>query len=157
MQIIPYHPQFKQDFIRLNKAWVEKFFGTLEEEDLHTLGHVEEILARGGQVFFAVQNGQVLATCMAKPLPGGVWEICKLAADEKAQGRGAGSGVFKACLEHAQESGAKKIILISNRILKPALHLYQKFGFTEVPLEGQPYARADIQFEFIPFPKVSAR
>ncbi len=156
MNIIPYELKYKADFIRLNKAWVEKFFGRLEEEDLHTLGGVEEILARGGQIFVALQDAQVLAVCMAKPLESNIWEICKLATDENLQGRGAGSAVFKACLEYAQTRNAKKIMLISNRILKPALHIYEKFGFKEVPLQGKPYERADIQMEWVPFPKGSA-
>ena len=89
---------------------------------------------------------------MAMPLGDDVWEICKLAAAGQSTGKGAGSAVFKASMDYAIEHGAKKLTLISNRILKPALHIYQKYGFKEVPLNKDywGFERADIEFEYIP-------
>ena len=53
------------------------------------------------------------------------WEICKLAADERYDGHGAGSAVFKACMDYALENGANKLTILSNSILKPAC-IYMK-------------------------------
>ena len=47
-------------------------------------------------IYFAIENGVVYATCMAQPMTNNEWEICKLAADERYEGHGAGSAVFKA-------------------------------------------------------------
>ncbi len=150
MEIVAYQPCYKQDFIALNTAYVEKFF-VMEQADRDILEHVDEWLDKGAMIYFAVEENQVLATCMAQPLGHAVWEICKLAADEQYQGRGAGQAVFQAAMQYAIGQGAEKLTLISNRSLKPALHIYEKFGFQEVPLEKAywGYDRADIQFEYL--------
>lgn len=149
MEIIEYHKKYEKDFIELNTAWVEKYF-VMEQEDRDILYHTEDFLKKGGMIFFAVENDKVLATCMVFPYGDNVWEICKLAANEKYQGNGAGSAVFKACMDYAINRGAEKITLISNHILKPALHIYEKFGFKRVSLNrGEEYERADVQCEYI--------
>ena len=157
MEIVAYQPCYKQDFIALNTAYVEKFF-VMEQADRDILEHVDEWLDKGAMIYFAVEENQVLATCMAQPLGHAVWEICKLAADEQYQGRGAGQAVFQAAMQYAIRQGAEKLTLISNRILKPALHIYEKFGFQEVPLEKAywGYDRADIQFEYLVPVKMNA-
>lgn len=101
-------------------------------------------------IFFAVENDEVLAPCMAYRFEDKVWEICKLAATGQHTGKGAGSAVFGACMDYAIEHGAKKLTLISNHILKQALHIYEKFGFQRVDLDrGDEYERADVQCEYI--------
>jgi ribosomal protein S18 acetylase RimI-like enzyme len=51
------------------------------------------------------------------------------------------------CLKIAEQNGIKKLLLYSNRKLLPAIYLYIKFGFQEVPLEDGVYERADIKME----------
>lgn len=149
MEVIKYQEKYKIDFIKLNTAWVEKYF-TMEQEDRDILYHVNEFLEKGSMIFFAIENNHVLATCMTMPLGNDVWEICKLAANEKYQGHGAGSAVFKACMDYAIDNGAKKLTLISNHILKPALHIYEKYGFQRVPVDrSEEYERCDVQCEYI--------
>lgn len=153
MEIIEYQKKYEKDFIELNTAWVEKYF-VMEQEDRDILYHTEDFLKKGGMIFFAVEDDKVLATCMVFPFGNNVWEICKLATNEKYQGLGAGSAVFKSCMDYAIKNGAEKITLISNHILKPALHIYEKFGFKCVPLNrGEEYERADVQCEYI-VPKI---
>lgn len=148
MEIIEYQKKYLQDFIDLNKSWVEKFF-VMEQEDWEILNHTEDILQKGGMIYFAIEEKKVLATCMVYPSGNNIWEICKLAATEKYQGHGAGTAVFQACMDYAIRHGAKKLTLISNHILKPALHIYEKCGFKQVPLvRGEEYQRADVQCEY---------
>lgn len=148
MKIIEYEKQYKDNFIELNVAWLEKYF-VIEKLDYDMLYHVEEFLERGAMVYFAVESEQVLSTCMVLPHENDLWEICKLATDEKYQGHGAGSAVLKACMDYAIEHGAKKLTLVTSHILKPALSLYEKFGFECVPLEDKEYDRADVQFDYV--------
>ncbi|MFQ9516472.1 MAG: GNAT family N-acetyltransferase [Eubacterium sp.] len=150
MEIIPYQRKYEKDFIQLNTAWIERYF-TMEEDDLKVLNHVEDFINSGSMIFFALEDNQVLATCMVMPLNDNVWELCKLAAKGQYTGKGAGSAVMKACMDYAITHGATKLTFISNRKLKPALHIYEKMGFREVPLTNdyQDYERADIQFELI--------
>jgi len=149
VEIVPYEEKYEQAFIDLNTAWVEKYF-VMEQEDRDILYHVTDFLKSGAMIFFAVEDDEVLATCMTVHFGNNVWELCKMAAREDRQGSGAGSAVFQACMEYAICHGAEKITLISNHILKPALHIYDKFGFQQVPLcrVGE-YQRADVQYEYI--------
>lgn len=150
MEIVEYREKYKPDFIRLNTAWIEKHF-VMEQHDRDILSHPENYIRRGGMAFFAVEQACVMAVCLVSPAAADskdVWEIHKLAADEKYQGHGAGSAVLKACIEYAAANGAKKLVLCTNHILKAAIHLYEKAGFRQVPpKEFSEYERADTWFE----------
>lgn len=148
MEVIEYQEKYKQDFIRLNTAWVEKYF-VMEETDREILLHTDDLIQKGGMIYFAVEDNKVLATCMVIPEENYTWEILKLAADDCYCGHGAGSAVFKACINYAIAHGAKKLTLISNHILKPALHIYEKFGFRQVKVDRTEYERCDVQCEYI--------
>jgi len=52
-------------------------------------------------------------------------------------------------LSEAKQKGIQKLILYSNRKLKSAIHLYENFGFIEIPVEEGVYERADIKMEKI--------
>lgn len=148
MEVMRYQEKYKKDFISLNIHWIKKYF-VLEKADLAILEHIDEELEKGAMVYFAVNNKKVIATCMAMPEGNDVWEICKFAADDNYSGHGAGSAVFKACMDYAIAHGAKKLTLISNHILKPALHIYEKFGFQQVEVDRTEYERCDVQCEYI--------
>lgn len=92
MEIIKYQEKYKDDFVKLNTAWLERFY-TVEPFDQDMMDRVDEL----------VQNG------------------------------------------------AKKLSLISCRDLKPAIHIYEKFGFREVPLNKEFWGaeKADIEMEYI--------
>lgn len=149
MKIVPYDPKYKQAFIEMNRQWISEMF-TLEAEDPAVLDGIDQSLAQGGQVFFAVDDrDEVLAACMIAPLPNGEWEIEKFCARGMYTGTGAGSACLKACLDYAKERRVEKIVIVSNRKCVQALHLYRKHGFVEVPVDKEkfPFDRADIAFE----------
>ena len=90
-----------------------------------------------------------MACCMIAPREDGDWEIMKFAAKGMYTGTGAGSACFKACVDYAKKRGIEKIIIVSNRKCVHAVHIYRKFGFTEIPVDKKkfPFDRADIAFE----------
>ncbi len=153
MKIIPYSPEYRQDFIELNRLWISSMF-VMEAEDERELANIEPYLAQGGQIFFALDDGdRVMACCMIAPREDGDWEIMKFAASGMYTGTGAGSACLKACIDYAKERGIERIIIVSNRKCVQAVHLYRKFGFVEMPVDKQkfPFERADIAFElFLP-------
>ncbi len=53
----------------------------------------------------------------------------------------------RAAIGRARQSGANKIFLESNTILKLAVSLYRKLGFTELKELHPAYERGDIQME----------
>lgn len=150
MEIIEYQEKYKKDFIRFNTDWIEDNFGFLEAEDIYTFDHIEDSLEKGAMIYFALEKGNVLATCMAKPMEeSGTWEICKLGSNKQIPHKGAGSAVFEASMKWAVSHGAKKLFILSNSKLKPALHIYEKYGFREIKLKDYEYVRGDIAFEYI--------
>lgn len=148
MKIIPFEEKYRQDFIDFNTDWIESYFGFLEEHDKETFDKIDEELDRGAMIFFAVENDVALATCMAMPMEGTTWEICKLGSNKKLPHKGAGSAVFEAAMDWALTHGAEKLFILSNSCLQPALHIYRKFGFEEVKLENYGYVRGNIAFEY---------
>jgi N-acetylglutamate synthase-like GNAT family acetyltransferase len=149
MEVVTYEPKYRQSFVTLNTGWILEHFGFLEAEDKSMFSDLESYLAKGAMVFFAVEDDVVLATCMALPMEeDGLWEICKLAADPAHPHKGAGTSVFRAAMDYAIENGAKRLFLISNSKLKPALHIYEKHGFREILLEDYGFSRGDIAFGY---------
>lgn len=110
---------------------------------------IDEDLRRGAMIFFAVENGIPLACCMTVPLEGETWEICKLGSNKNVPHKGSGNLVFKASMDWALEHGAKRLFILSNSKLKPALHIYEKNGFKEIKLDDYEYVRGDIAFEYV--------
>lgn len=149
MEIIQYAPKYKQDFIELNTGWITEIFGEVEEHDKETFKNIERDIENGAMIFFAVDGENVLACCMAVPMDGGTWEICKLASNPKLNHKGCGSAVFGASVQWAIDKGAKRLFILSSTKLKPALHIYEKFGLHEIKLDNYGYARGDIALEKI--------
>ena len=50
-------------------------------------------------------------------------------------------------MNYAKDHGARKLLIVSNKILSAAMHLYAKAGFKEVPIDYMEYERVNIQLE----------
>ena len=124
MEIVQYDNRYAQDFVALNTAWIVGLFGQLEKEDIETFQNIEREIVNGGMIYFATENDEVMATCMTRHIGNEIWEICKLAANEKYKGKGAGNAVFEQCMKYAIDHGAKKLFMLSNSRLQAALHIY---------------------------------
>lgn len=75
MKIIPYSPEYKDEFVELNRAWISEMF-VMEPEDERELSNIEGYIQAGGQIFFALDDdGAVMACCMIGPREDGDWEI----------------------------------------------------------------------------------
>lgn len=146
IQIVEFKPEFAEDFKNLNVEWLEKYF-VVEQHDLEQLDAPEEILNKGGRIFFAQKDGKNLGTATLIKESETEFELAKMAVTEAAKGLGIGNLLMEHCIAEAQSAGAEKIILLSNRGLVPAISLYRKFGFSEVPITNNPYARGNIKME----------
>ena len=147
MRVVPYEPRFKNDFVEMNKAWIEDMF-VLEDEDIAILNNIESLIAQGGEIFFTLDDDdQVLACCMIEPLSTGEWEIAKFASTGKV--KGAGTLCFQACIDYARRKGIDKLLIVSNTKCEAGIHIYRKFGFNEIPVDKEkfPFERANIAFE----------
>lgn len=131
----------------LNEAWIERYF-KLEEPDRKALNDPEGyIINKGGTIFMAIYDNEIVGTCAIIKVDDEVVELAKMAVTGSMQGKGIGYALGKACIDKAKDLGYKKIELLSNTILHPAINLYKKLGFVEVPLPQTDYERADIKME----------
>ncbi len=150
IRIVPYAPYYQFAFRSLNEHWISTYF-KMEEEDYRELDHPEEyILNPGGVILVALYKEEPVGVCALVKMEHSVYdyELAKYAVDPRAQGLGIGFSLGGAIVEKARELGAKRLYLVSNTSLKPALHIYRKLGFKELE-EYLPtdYERADIQME----------
>ena len=149
IEVVDYRPEHLMIFKRLNIMWINSHW-SLEPHDLEVLDAPDSsILSKGGHIFVALVNGEprgVVALCR---MDGAEYdfELAKLAVDPEARGMGIGEKICRAALDRARQSGARKIFLESNTILKPAINLYRKLGFTELKEYHPAYERGDIQME----------
>ncbi|HEY8256481.1 MAG TPA: GNAT family N-acetyltransferase [Gemmatimonadales bacterium] len=145
--VVPYRPEYRADFERLNRAWIEQYF-VVEEADREVFADPEAAIVRqGGEIFFVVDGSEVLGTCAIMPHEPGVFEIAKMAVSPSARGRGYGDLLMEATVEFARRAGATKVVIVSNTVLTPAIRLYEKHGFVRVPLDHERFARANIRLE----------
>ena len=62
LKIVPFNTDYISAFEKLNREWIEEYF-IMEEEDLMTLQNPESyVMERGGEIFFAVLDGDVVGT-----------------------------------------------------------------------------------------------
>lgn len=146
--VVPYRGEFRAAFERLNRDWIESYF-VLEEADRAVFADpAGSILGPGGQIFFVVEGDTVLGTCAVLRHSPTECEIAKMAVAPAARGRGLGDLLMEAAVDFAREIGARRVAIVSNTVLAPALRLYRKHGFVEVPLESDGrYQRANIRLE----------
>ena len=148
MLIVDFRPELAPAFRTLNEAWITTLFA-LEPKDHEVLGDpAGRIVARGGEVFFALDAGEPVGCCALMALADGGFEVAKMAVADSHKGRGLGRALMAACVERARALGAPRLYLETNSKLAPALALYKSFGFRQIePAEPSPYARADVVME----------
>lgn len=137
-----------KDFANLNYEWLKKHF-VIEPHDTEMLENPKTyIVDKGGEILFAKTNNTITGTVALIKISDNYFELAKMAVAEQFQGNQIGKLLLEAVITYAQKHKIKTLMLESNRKLKAALHLYQKFGFKEIPTDpNSPYARADIKME----------
>ena len=143
-----YKPCYKDDFIRLNREWIEHYF-SIEPSDLNTFKNIGSyILDKGGQIFLALLGNEVIGCCALIPHPErDCHELAKMAVSPHHQGRGAGYLLGKALIDYARQHGVKRLFLEGNTRLKASIALYRKLGFTEESVDLPTYDRCNIIME----------
>ena len=141
-----YNEKYLPAFVELNREWITTHF-VLEPMDLVQLENPQEsILNLGGEIFFVLEEGAAVGTCAMVPHGPDCYELAKMAVSPKKRGKGYGDQLMRAAINWAKEKKAKRIMILSNTILEPAIALYLKHGFQVVSLGPHPdYRRSDIE------------
>lgn len=123
----------------------------IEPYDLKVLKQPEEmILDHGGAIYFGLVDGEAVATFALTPQEPGVVELNKMAVRKDVQSQGMGQRLMHFMLAECKRMGVNVIELYSHTKLKSALHIYRKFGFTDMALpEDCVYDRANVRMRLV--------
>lgn len=147
IEIIRFREELAVHFSRLNRAWLKKYF-VVELIDHEILSDPKRlIIDKGGFIFFATADKKVAGTFALIKTGHDEYELSKMAVDENFQGRKIGNSMLEFCIEEIKKLRAAKLVLYSNTQLRPAIHLYKKYGFIEVPFSSSEYQRSNIKME----------
>lgn len=150
VEIVPFSDCHREAFYELNRQWIERYW-SLEPHDIEVLENPDKhILSQGGYIFVALYSGRpvgVCSLCKMDSSTGYDYELAKLAVDTTILRKGIGRRLCEAVISKARSLGATTLFLESNTRLKPAIALYRKLGFKELPEFHPAYARGDIQMD----------
>lgn len=145
IEIIDYRPEHRSHFERFNREWIERLFG-MEPLDEWVLTNPEKaILEPGGAILMAVYDGVIAGTVALRKLDESSFEFTKMSVDIQFRRKGIAEAICYASFRKAKALGAKSIILYSNKRNIGAVPLYEKVGFTHIPVENTVYKRADVK------------
>ena len=145
LEIIEYQPEFAKDFYNLNAEWLKKYF-YIEPYDEMVLSNPQKyVLDPGGFIFFAKYNNEI-AGVVSLINQKKFFELSKMAVSPKYQGLKIGLKLMNFSIDFAKQQKWESITLYSHRSLVPAINLYKKIGFKEIPVEeNSHYERSDIK------------
>lgn len=147
IEIIEFSEVLSEPIKTLNYEWLEKYF-RVEDGDVVSLSNPQKyIIDKGGHIYYAKLNNEIVGTASLLKKSETVYELGKMAVNDKAQGQGIGTILLEHCLNFAKQKQIPTLVLYSNTILQSAIHLYRKYGFEEVELESGLYDRANIKME----------
>lgn len=149
MEIVRWKEEYAQDFIDLSIEWLEKYVRVEPADEVILYDPHGAILDDGGMIFFANSEGRNVGTVAMIRMEEGVYELAKLAVTEAVKGLHIGDLLMEAAIGFAKDAHAKKIILFTNSKLIPAIHLYHKHGFLDVPLIDNEYEESDMKMELL--------
>lgn len=133
VEIIAYNPVYDELFYSLNREWLQKYFEVEPEDERILRNPRKEIIKKGGMIFFARIDGEIIGTCAAVKIDRSTYELAKMAVTEKAKGKQAGKKLALAVIGFAWSKKAKFVTLLTNSKLTAAVNLYKSLGFETVP------------------------
>lgn len=147
IQIIPYSDKYKNYIKDLNVEWLEKYFSVEPHDQIQLADPDKEIRQKGGQIYYATYNGNIVGTVTLMRVDEITLELGKMAVNENFQGLGIGKKLLEFAIESARLQKINSLILYSNTVLQQAIGLYRKYGFVEVEMDRTHYKRANIKME----------
>jgi GNAT superfamily N-acetyltransferase len=145
--IIEFEEKYAADFRRMNMEWLDAY-QLLESHDLLVLNDPKGIiLDRGGYIYLASAQGEIVGSAALIREQDGQYELAKMFVAPSFRGQGISKLLLERCLETAREIGVKKLILYSNSKLQTAIKLYTQYGFRHVPAVDTPFVTADVKME----------
>ncbi|MBL4708638.1 MAG: GNAT family N-acetyltransferase [Flavobacteriales bacterium] len=148
IKIIDYEDKYAKYFAQINFQWLDAYF-YIENYDREVLTKPEKyIIEPGGHILFAKVENKIVGTVALIVREEGTYELSKMGVLKGYRGFKIGQKLMDAALSYCKKAGKTRVILDSSTKLTPALSLYKKLGFIEIPVDpNTPYERCDIRME----------
>lgn len=144
VSVVSFEDAHADAFRDLNLEWIEEFFFVEGLDRQHLDYPRASFIDPGGAILIAELNGTVVGCCGLLKHEEGVYEVSKMAVERRHRGTGIGRILLRDVISHARTLGAYRLDILSKTCLEPAMRLYRKMGFREVPFESDAYARGNI-------------
>ncbi len=129
--ITDYKTENAADFKAINQVWMKQFESKGGTYTSLLENPTESILDKGGKVFVASVENNIVGTCALLRKSFKQYEICLMAVKPEFQGKNIGKQLLSHAMDAARALQAKTIELITNPKLTAAVELYKTHGFRE--------------------------
>ena len=143
--IVSFDEEYSSIFYELNKLWIEESWLLEESDKFDLLNPKESIIDKGGEIFFALIDDNVVGTVAMIRSADRIYELAKMTVEINYRGNGVANKLMDQCLDYAINNNAQQIYLITNDTLLIARNLYDKYGFKEVKLDSDKYLRGNVK------------
>ena len=143
--IVSFDEEYSSIFYELNKLWIEESWLLEESDKFDLLNPKESIIDKGGEIFFALIDSNVVGTVAMIRSTNRIYELAKMTVEINYRGNGIANKLMDQCLNYAMNNNAQQIYLITNDTLVIARNLYDKYGFKEVKLDSDKYLRGNVK------------
>ena len=90
VEIVPFQDKYSNYFYDLNYDWLNEYFYVEDYDEKVLRNCKEEIIDKGGHIFFAIFKSQVVGTMALIPRKEGIYELNKMAVKKDLRGNGIG-------------------------------------------------------------------
>jgi ribosomal protein S18 acetylase RimI-like enzyme len=145
IEIDTLRPEHATRFAELNRAWLDEYHLMEHSEEAQLADPQAHFVDVGGQIFVALYENSVVGTCAVLPRDTEEFELAKLTVSPECRGHGIARRLVERCIAFARARGVRRVMLVSNSQLQPALRLYESLGFEYRPVPaGTKYEVADV-------------
>ena len=95
VEIVPFQDKYSDYFYDLNYDWLNEYFYVEDYDEKVLRNCKEEIIDKGGHIFFAIFKSQVVGTMALIPRKDGIYELNKMAVKKDLRGNGIGHQLIK--------------------------------------------------------------
>lgn len=125
-----YSSSYQEHFFRLNKEWMEGCFGELTEKERQILLYPEEnVIEKGGMIYFALYHKQVIGTAAIHEKEKGIYQLSMFAVTKEFRGKGIGKTLYERTKGFALSKKASGLCLFTSLYLPATINFFIKQGF----------------------------
>ena len=103
VKITPFESKYAEHFYLLNYDWLDEYFYVEPYDEKVLKNCKEEIIDKGGFIFFALYQDEVVGTMALLPRDDSVYELNKMAVKKELRGKGIGNQLIQFTIDFCKE------------------------------------------------------